>query len=50
MTTEKDQKRYIKYFAREQDFKDRLLNVQSQMLIDDLKNAEEVKKRETLKN
>ena len=48
MTTEKDQKRYLKLFARDQNFKDRLLKIQSQMLIDDLKNAEEIKKIQSL--
>ncbi len=43
MTSEKDRKRYLKLFARDQDYKDRLLKLQSQKLIDDLKNADEVK-------
>ena len=43
MTSDKDRKRYLKLFARDQDYKDRLLKLQSQKLIDDLKNADEVK-------
>lgn len=48
MTSEKDRKKYIKLFAREQDFKDLLLKLQSQKLIDDLKGAEEIKKIQAL--
>ncbi len=48
MTSDKDRKRYLKLFARDQDYKDRLLKLQSQKLIDDLKNADEVKKIQTI--
>ena len=47
-TSEQHRKKYLKLFAREQDYKDRLLKLQSQKLIDDLKGAEEVKKIQNL--
>ena len=48
MTSKQDRKRYLKLFARDQDYKDRLLKLQSQKLIDDLQNAEEVKNLQSL--
>jgi len=43
MALEKDQKKYIKLFAREQKYKDRLLQLQSQKLIDEVKRTKKVK-------
>lgn len=43
MALEKDQKKYIKLFAREQKYKDRLLQLQSQKLIDEFKRTKKVK-------
>ena len=48
MTLEKDRKKFLKLFAREQDYKDRLLKLQSQKLIDDLKGAKEIRKIQSL--
>ena len=48
MTLERDRKKFLKLFAREQEYKDRLLKLQSQKLIDDLKGAKEVKKIQSL--
>ena len=48
MTLEEDRETFLKLFAREQKYKDRLLKLQSQKLIDDLTGAKEVKKIKSL--
>ena len=48
MTLEKDRKTLLKLFAREQNYKDRLLKIQSKKLINDLSGAKEVKKIQSL--
>ena len=48
MVSERDRKKHLKLFAKEQSYKDRLLKLQSQKLIDDLKGAEEIKKIQAL--
>lgn len=48
MTSKRDRKKYLKLFSKEQDYKDRLLQLQSLKLIEDKKGAEEIKELQEL--